>query len=172
MVLTTDPALAGAVRKTQKDNSTQHGPWREAGTPGQGTNHIQEGEWVSGVPREMTTLRRVGDAQPGVFNLEQPVWSVRGVRGWEAWNEPQNLGSTGAVGRARAGMGRDTHTMNSERLHHFQTSTFIIFSAKVLPQRGSMANIRFSLQPPTGGDSPREERVVSITRKARCCHDP
>ena len=26
MVLTTDPALAGAVRKTQKDNSTQHGP--------------------------------------------------------------------------------------------------------------------------------------------------
>ena len=69
-------------------------------------------------------------------------------------------------------MGRDTHTMNSERLHHFQTSTFFIFSAKVLPQRGSMANIRFSLQPPTGGDSPREERVVSITRKASYCHDP
>lgn len=54
MVLTTDPALAGAVRKP-KDNSTQHGPWREAGTPGQGTNHIQEGEWVSGVPREATS---------------------------------------------------------------------------------------------------------------------
>ena len=54
----------------------------------------------------MTALRKVGDAQPGVFNLEQPVWSVRGVRGWEAWNEPQNLRSTGAVGRARAGHGQ------------------------------------------------------------------
>ena len=58
------------------------------------------------VPREMTALRKVGDAQPGVFNLEQPVWSVRGVRGWEAWNEPQNLRSTGTVGRARAGHGQ------------------------------------------------------------------
>ena len=74
--------------------------------------------------------------------------------------------------RCGQGMGRDTHTMNSERLHHFQISTFFIFSAKVLLQWGSMANIRFSLQPPTGGDSPREERVVSITRKARCHHDP
>lgn len=65
-------------------------------------------------------------------------------------------------------MGRDTHTMNSEvapfpdlYLHHLRRRSC---------RSGHMANIRFSLQPPTG-DSPREE-VCSITRKARCCHDP
>ena len=51
--------------------------------------------------------------------------------------------------------------MNSDKLHHFQTSTFFILSAKVLPQCGSMASMRFSLQPPTGGHSPREETAVS-----------
>lgn len=48
-------------------------------------------------------------------------------------------------------------------LHHL--------SAKVLPQRGSMANIRF-IAATHRGDSLERERVVSITRKARCCHDP
>lgn len=56
--------------------------------------------------------------------------------------------------------------MNSDKLHHFQTSTFFILSAKVWPQWGSMASMRFSLQPPTGGHSPREETAMSTAGTA------
>lgn len=48
-----------------------------------------------------------------------------------------------------------THTMNSDRLHHFQTATFCIISAKSFPQRGSLSSIPVSLQPHTWAHSPR-----------------
>ena len=95
-------------------------------------------------------------------------WTGRGEGVGRPW-----AGCGQGVGRERAERGqaqrlsRGTHTMNSDRLHHFQTSTFFIISAKVLPQRGSMASMRFSLQPLTGGHSPRGQTAVSTARKAR-----
>lgn len=62
----------------------------------------------------------------------------------------------------RPRQGRDTHTMNSDRLHHFQTSTVRIMSAKAFPHRGSFSSMRVSLQPPTRGQPPREGTAWSF----------
>lgn len=55
-----------------------------------------------------------------------------------------------------------THTMNSDRLHHFQTSTLCILSAKAFPQRGSFSSMRVSLQPPTRGHPPGEGTAMAM----------
>lgn len=52
--------------------------------------------------------------------------------------------------------------MNSDRLHHFQTSTLPIMSAKAFPHRGSLSNRPVSLQPPALGHPPGEGTVVRI----------
>lgn len=61
------------------------------------------------------------------------------------------------LGRVQSHDQQVTHTTNSDRLHHFQTSTFCIMSAKALPQRGSLSSIPVSLQPHTWAHSPRED---------------